>query len=55
MDKSRQTTLSSAELPVAVLQRLGDPSISRPRVEVVFDDHSRMILGFRVTDGRPVR
>lgn len=55
MNKPRRTTVSSAELPIAVLQRLGDPSINRPRLEVVFDDYSRMILGFRVIDRRPVR
>ena len=54
MNKPRKTVISSAELPMCMVRRLSAGVVARPRVEVVFDPHSRLILGFRFIEDASV-
>lgn len=53
MKTSPRTVVSSAELPTFVIDslRAATPS-ARPRVEILFDARTRLILGFRVAENR---
>lgn len=53
MHNAPDTVVTSAELPVFVIDALqADGAPPRPRLEVVFDARTRLIVGFRLTEGR---